>query len=551
MNFDDIHRTEWDYIVVGAGSAGCVVANRLSADPKTKVLLVESGGSDKSLYIQMPAATYVKAIGNPKFDWNFDVEPDPTTDGLPKTISRGRVMGGSSSINGMIYIRGFPQDYDGWAKQGNLGWAWKDVLPVFKRQEDNQRGGSAYHGAGGPLSVSDIRELHPLAPIFIEASKARGIPFNDDLNGPQIEGLGYAQATQRKGWRNSSARAFIDPIRGRPNLAILTHATARRLVFTGKRVAGVEVLRRGKIATLKVSKEVVLSAGAIGSPHLLLASGVGDRARLETVGIPVVANNPAVGRNFQDHPGINMTYGISIPTFNDEMALWKQLWHGANWLFRGRGPGATPDAHIVGFIKSDPNEAIPDIQVHVTPAGYALAGEGSELVLKESSFTIVVSVCRPKSAGSIDIRSSDPSAPPVIRHRLFEDEDDLRRLTKGVEVVRSIIGAAPLNSLVTRAMDPVLNTAVGSVLQDHVRSKARDIAHPSCSVRMGVDATSALTFDLRVKGVEGVRVADASVMPVVTSGNLNAPCMMIGEKCADFILHADRQVPPNGVCAGV
>ena len=540
MKFSEIERTEWDYIIVGAGSAGCVVANRLSADSSNKVLLVESGGSDKSLYIQMPAATYVKAIGNPKFDWNFEVEPDPTTDGLPKTISRGRVMGGSSSINGMIYIRGFPQDYDGWAGQGNAGWAWKDVLPVFKRQENNQRGASAYHGSGGPLSVSDIRELHPLAQIFIDAAKSTGIPFNDDLNGPQIEGLGYAQATQRKGWRNSSARAFIDPIRRRSNLTIMTHATARRLVFTGTRVAGVEVLRRGRTATLKVHKEVILSSGAIGSPHLLLASGVGDRERLGAVGIPVVADNPAVGQNFQDHPGINMTYGISIPTFNDEMARWKQMLHGANWLFRGRGPGATPDAHIVGFVKSDPNEAIPDIQVHVTPAGYSLAGEGSELILKESSFTIVVSVCRPKSKGSIDVRSSDPSAPPVIRHRLFEDEDDLTRLTKGIEVVRAIIEAAPLKALVTRAMDPVLHTAEGNRLKDHVRSKARDIAHPSCSVRMGVDASAALTPDLRVKGVEGVRVADASVMPSVTSGNLNAPCMMIGERCAELILEEQR-----------
>ncbi|MBO9378857.1 choline dehydrogenase [Sphingomonas histidinilytica] len=540
MNFREIERTEWDYIVVGAGSAGCVVANRLSANSAHKVLLIESGGSDKSLYIQMPAATYVKAIGNPKFDWNFDVEPDPTTDGLPKTISRGRVMGGCSSINGMIYIRGLPQDYDGWAEQGNIGWAWKDVLPVFKRQEDNQRGASAYHGVGGPLSVSDIHELHPLAPIFIDAAKATGIPFNDDLNGPQLEGLGYAQATQRKGWRNSSARAFVDPVRSRPNLAVLTHATARRLLFSGKKVVGVEILRRGKVAALAVRKEVILSAGAIGSPHLLLASGVGDRKRLETIGVPVVADNPAVGQYFQDHPGINMTYGISIPTFNDEMALWKQVLHGANWLFRGRGPGATPDAHVVGFIKSDPSEEMPDIQVHVTPAGYALAGEGSELVLKESSFTIVVSVCRPKSTGSIDIRSSDPGARPVIRHRLFEDEDDLVRLTKGVQVVRSIMEAQPLKSLVTKAMDPVLHTAVGTQLKDHVRSKARDIAHPSCSVRMGVDADAALTPELRVKGIEGVRVADASVMPTVTSGNLNAPCMMIGDKCAEFIIQ-DQQ----------
>lgn len=538
MNVSEIETTVWDYIVIGAGSAGCVVANRLSADPASKVLLLESGGSDKSLYIQMPAATYVKAIGNPKFDWNYEVEPDPTTDGQPKTISRGRVMGGSSSINGMIYIRGFPQDYDGWAARGNTGWAWKDVLPLFKRQENNERGASDYHGVGGPLSVSDIRELHPLAKLFIGAAQAMQIPFSEDLNGPQVGGLGYAQATQRKGWRNSSARAFIDPVRRRPNLTVLTNATARRLRFDGNRIAGVEYDHGGRIGTLKVGREVVVSAGAIATPQLLLVSGIGDRQRLQELGIPVVADNPAVGRNFQDHPGINMTYGVSIPTFNDEMALWKQVLHGANWLLRGRGPGSTPDAHIVGFVKSDPQEPVPDIQVHVTPAGYVLAGEGegSELVLKESSFTIVVSVCRPKSTGSIDIRSADPGAPPIIRHRLLDSDEDLIRLTKGVEVVRAIVDAAPLKPVVTRAMDPVLHSAVGDVLKAHVRSRARDIAHPSCTVRMGIDESAALTPDLRVKGVDGVRVADASVMPAVTSGNLNAPCMMIGEKCAELIL---------------
>ena len=536
MNVSEIENTQWDYIVVGAGSAGCVVANRLSADPTNKVLLLESGGSDKTIYIQMPAATYVKAIGNPKFDWNYEVEPDPTTDNEPKTISRGRVMGGSSSINGMIYIRGFQQDYDGWAARGNVGWAWKDVLPLFKRHENNERGASEYHGTGGELSVSDIRELHPLAKIFISAAQARQIPFNEDLNGVRPDGLGYAQATQRKGWRNSSARAFVDPVRKRANLVVLAHTTARKLLFDGNRIAGVEFDHRGRIGTLKVRREVVVSAGAIASPHLLLVSGVGDRARLTELGVPVVADNPAVGRNFQDHPGINMTYGVNIPTFNDEMALWKQVLHGANWLLRGRGPGSTPDAHIVGFIKSSPSEPMPDIQVHVTPAGYSLAGEGSDLVLKESSFTIVVNVCRPKSTGSIDIRSADPGDPPVIRHRILADEDDLDRLVKGVQIVRAIVEAAPLKPLVTRAMDPVLHSATGDELRNYVRSKARDTAHPSCSVRMGIDDSAAVTPDLQVKGVIGVRVADASIMPVVTSGNLNAPCMMIGEKCAELML---------------
>ena len=312
------------------------------------------------------------------------------------------------------------------------------------------------------------------------------------------------------------------------------------MLFDGNRISGIEVKHLRRTRYLKVQKEVVVSAGAIASPQLLLLSGIGDRRRLEQLGVPVIADNPAVGQNLQDHPGINMTYAVSIPTFNDEMALWKQILHGANWLLRGRGPGSTPDAHVVGFIKSNPSEPIPDIQIHVTPAGYALAGEGSELVLKESSFTIVVSVCRPKSTGFVDIRSADPNAAPIIQHRLFADEDDLIRLVRGIEVVRAIVEAPPMAAIVTRPMDPFLHSATGNELKEYVRVHARDIAHPSCSVRMGSDINAALTPDLRVRGVDGVRVADASIMPVVTSGNLNAPCMMIGEKAAELILRASN-----------
>lgn len=552
MNRGHFESIDYDYIVIGAGSTGCVVANRLSADLGNRVLLLEAGGSDRSVYIHMPAATYIKAIGNPKYDWMYPTEPDPTTGGRATTLSRGRVMGGSSSINGMIYIRGFPHDYDGWEARGNPGWGWKDVLPLFKRQEDNERGSSDYHGVGGPLSVSDIRELHPLAEIFMAAAQARNIPFNDDLNGPMLGGLGYAQATQRKGWRNSSARAFIDPVRQRPNLHVFTHATAQRLLFEGTKVVGVEILHKKQIKRFKVAREVVVCAGAIASPQVLLLSGIGEAGRLNELGIPVVANNPGVGRNFQDHPGINMTYTVTIPTFNDEMALCKQILHGANWLFRGRGPGSTPDAHIVGFIRSSPEEEIPDIQIHVTPAGYSLAGEGGELVMRESSFTIVVSVCRPKSTGFIDLRSADPREWPVIQHRLFNDHDDLERLARGVKLVREIVNTSPLKEIVGRPVDAVLHGANGEEFKEYVRTRARDIAHPSCTCRMGSDPAAVVSPTLKVNGVEGVRVADASVMPVVTSGNLNAPCMMIGEKAAELILSANHSATrPSALGAGL
>lgn len=542
MQIAEIEKTDWDYIVVGAGSAGCVVASRLSDNPAKKVLLLEAGGTDKSIYIQMPAATYIKAIGNPKYDWCYETEPDPTTGGRSATLARGKVMGGSSSINGMIYMRGFPQDYDAWEASGNPGWGWNDVLPLFKQQEDNNRGASQYHGIGGRQAVQDVRDPHPLSELFLNAARANNIPINVDLNGEQIDGLGLTQATQRNGWRASSAKAFIDPVRNRRNLTVLTHATGRRLLFKNATVDGIEIVHKNVVRTLKVRREVIISAGAIASPQLLMLSGIGNPEQLRKLDIPVVADNAGVGQNLQDHAGINLSYVVSIPTFNDEMALWKQIIHGANWLFRGRGPGATPDAHVVGFFRSNRAENIPDIQLHFTPAGYALAGEGGELVLKESSFTVVLSVCRPKSSGFITLRNADPSAPPMIHHRLLGDDNDLARLARAVDTVRQICATEPLNKIIVRPVDPELSRFDTDQLKDYVRAHARDIAHPSGTCRMGSDPGAVVTPDLRVRGVRGVRVADASIMPSVTSGNLNAPCMMIGEKAAQMILR-DELLP--------
>ncbi len=526
----------WDYIIVGAGSTGCVLANRLSADPKCRVLLIEAGRADNSIVIRMPAATYLAGIGNPKWDWCYLAEPDPTRGGRVDIWPRGKVLGGTSSINGMIYIRGQRQDYDHWAALGNKDWDFAGVLPYFIRAEDNENGPSDYHGGGGPLAVSNIRDVHPLSRLFVEAGLAAGVPGNSDFNGATQEGIGLLQATQRNGRRCSSAAAYLRPVRRRPNLTIETEAHAMRIRCEGRRVTGVEYARGRERRLADARREVIVCAGAVNSPQLLMLSGIGPAGHLREHGIEVVLDLPGVGENLQEHPGILPCYLVKGRTYNVERALPRMLWHGLTWLLFGRGPGSTPDAHALAFVRSRPEGLdSPDIQIHFTPAGYDL-GADEVVLLDRPAVTAIVNVCRPAGRGRIRLKSADHFAPPSIEPRLLEADEDVSALVAGARLVRRIFATPPLDAAVIVEADPGEGVRTDAEWEAYVRSHASAIYHPSGTCKMGHDAMAVVDDRLRVRGIDGLRIADASIMPRIVSGNTNAPCIMIGEKAADLVL---------------
>jgi len=526
----------FDYVIVGAGSAGCVLAHRLSARPELRVLLVEAGPADRNPWIHVPGGIF-KLIHNPAVDWCHQSEPEPALDGRRMALPAGRVLGGSSSINGMIYIRGQRQDYDHWRDLGNRGWSYDEVLPYFKRSEDQSRGGDAFHGSGGPMAVSDPRFRFPVVDAFVEAAQQAGLPANPDFNGASQEGVGLYQLTVRNGRRASAAAAFLAPSRRRPNLTVLTGALVQRVFFEGTRAAGIELVRAGRQERIRADAEVVLCAGAIGSPKLLQLSGIGDAAALGGLGIPVVQALKGVGRQLQDHYQARLVFKTHQPiTLNDHARTAGQRFLiGANYLFRRRG-ALTFGASLAGaFARTGPELASPDVQFHFQPLSVDSYDTGLN---RFSAFTLSVCQLRPQSRGDVQLVSTDAGAAPRIRGNFLSAAEDGAAIVRGIRLAQRIVAQPALAALVAGPWKPPGGLTSDADALAYARSTGMTIFHPSGTCRMGPGEDAVVDDTLAVRGVTGLRVADASIMPAIVSGNTNAAVIMIGEKAADLLLAA-------------
>jgi choline dehydrogenase len=531
----------FDTVIVGAGSAGCVLANRLTADGRRRVLLLEAGGSDRRFWIRTPIG-YGKTFYDKRVNWMYLTEPDPGIGGRTSYWPRGKVLGGSSSINAMVYIRGQPGDFDDWEAAGNPGWGWTDVLPYFRRAEDNEFGADAYHGVGGPLHVADAsRDMHPLCAVYLRACTELGIPVVRDLNGAAGECAGLYQITTRNGLRVSAATAYLHPAHRRPNLRVLPNAHATRVLFDGNRAVGIEYVQGDRTYVVRAAREVILSAGAVNSPQLLQLSGVGPAGLLRQHAVEVIADLPAVGRNLQDHLGIDHVFRSRLPTLNNQLAPWYgKLWAGAKYILLRRGPLSLSVNQGGGFVRATDCVSRPSIQLYFSPVSYIKAPPGKRPLMSPDpypGFLLGLSVCRPESRGYLQIRSPDPFAPPEIHPRYLSTAHDLREMLDGVRLLRRLAATPAMQALIEEELKPGVSIQSDEEMIEDIRERSGTVFHPVGTCAMGPDPRRAVVdHRLRVHGLEGLWVIDASVFPAVTSGNTNAPAMMVAEKGADLIL---------------
>ena len=525
---------QYDYIIVGAGSSGCVLANRLSADPSKRVLLLEAGPRDNYLWIHIPIG-YGKTMFHPVYNWGFHTDPDPGMNNRKIYWPRGRGLGGSSSINGLIFVRGQHEDYDGWAALGNKGWGWKDVLPYFLRCEDNSRGASEYHGVGGPVACTDIGAKHELIEAVIKGATELGIPRNDDFNGATQEGAGYYQLFTRNGLRSSSATGYLKPIRNRSNLKVETEAHATRVIFEGTRAVGVKYMQGGEEKEARADAEVLLSAGALQSPQLLQLSGVGPGALLQKHGIPVVKDLPGVGENLQDHLQMRLMYKCTKPiTTNDDLAtLSRRMKIGLQWLLHRTGPLAIGINQGGIFARVLPESKTPDVQFHVATLSADMAGATPH---PWPGFTFSVCQLRPESRGRVAIKSRNALEPPSMQPNYLSAELDQRCAVAGMKLARALAATEAMKPYVAAEYKPGDAARTDEELLEFARNNGATIFHPSGTCKMGSDPMAVVDDRLRVHGIAGLRVVDCSIMPTLVSGNTHAPAVMIAEKAADLIL---------------